>query len=96
MAVNAHLKSEEELEGEGAVEEGSEGDVDLEKDADEDEDESKEGVMDEDGNCLGRRRRGWSGGNMSSLGASYVAHAKRLTALPVSFACLRLKITQRK
>ena len=47
-AVNAP-KSEEKLEGEGAVEEGSEGDVDSEKGADEPEPESKEEVMDSDG-----------------------------------------------
>lgn len=90
-----HLKSEEKLEGEEAVEERSEGDVDSVKDADKPEPESKERVMDSDETCLGRRRRGWSGGNMSSLGASSAVHTKRLTSLArFLFACLRLQFTE--
>jgi len=43
-----------------------------------------------------KRLVGWKD-VMSSLGASSVAHAKRLTVLArLLFACLRLKITQRK
>lgn len=51
LEKTAHLKSEEKLEGEDAVEEGSEGDVDSdsEKGADEPEPESKEEIMDSDG-----------------------------------------------
>ena len=71
-----HLKSEEELEGEIALEEGSDDDVDSKSAAVEDEPVSTEEVMDE--NCLGRWRRGWSSGNMSSSSASSAVHAQRL------------------
>lgn len=73
-----HLKSEEELEGEIALEEGSDEAVDSKRAAVEDEPVSTEEVMDE--NCLGRWRRGWSSGNMSSSSASSAVHAQRLIA----------------
>lgn len=80
-----HLKSEDKLEGETASEDESDEKMDSEV-ANEDEPESKEEVMND--NCLGRRRRGWSGGNMSSSGASSAAHAQGLTAL----ACFLLGV----
>ena len=57
--------------------------MDSKRTADEDEPESKEEVMDE--NCLGRWRRGWSGGNMSSSSALSAAHAQRLIIAQASF-----------
>lgn len=71
-----HLKSEEKLEGEEAVEVRSEWDADAEEDANEDKGEPKEAVMFPDENCLGRGR-GWSGRDMSRIGASSAVHPKK-------------------